>query len=122
MGATILVAEDETDLRTMFRRILQHAGHTVLEAEDGIAAVELAAQHRPALILLDISMPRQDGLETVGVLRRGGFATTPIIALTAHAMPGDRERALAAGFTTYIPKPIDIPFFIAEVQRHLAAE
>jgi two-component system, cell cycle response regulator DivK len=83
------------------------AGYQVIEAIDGFSGIELAQREQPRLILMDVNLPDIDGLEATSLLRKNPqFATTPIIALTANAMHGDRERCLEAGCNGYIPKPI----------------
>jgi two-component system cell cycle response regulator DivK len=107
--ATVLLADDNPGNREIARFALEMAGHRVLEAADGGEAVELARRETPALIILDIQMPVLDGYAVIGELRRDAqFAKTPAIAMTAYAMRGDREKALAAGFTRHIPKPVNL--------------
>jgi CheY-like chemotaxis protein len=116
----ILVADDRAVSRELVRTVLETAGYEVCEAADGAEALELASREHPDLIILDLHMPKLDGYEVVEALRRiGEFATTPVMALTASAMMGDRERALAAGFTSYIAKPIQLSALRSEVQRLL---
>lgn len=81
-------------------------------------AVALAEEHRPALIVMDIQMPVMDGLEATRRIRAGGLHTTPIIALTALAMRGDRERCLAAGANDYLTKPVYLRTLIARIEAH----
>jgi two-component system, cell cycle response regulator DivK len=117
----VLVADDRATGRELVRAVLENSGHQVFEAGDGNEAVEQARQIHPDLIILDIHMPGLDGFQVIEKLRRAeGFAATPIIALTASAMMGDRERAMAAGFTGYITKPIRLDALRAEVERLLA--
>lgn len=100
--------------------MLEHCGYEVIEASDGAEAVEIARQTEPELILLDLQMPALDGFGVVERLRREDrFAETPIVALTASAMHGDREKALAAGFSGYITKPIRLTSLRSEVERLL---
>ena len=97
---TILVADDKPADRELLRAILEQSGHTVFEASDGLEAVRRAMEVLPDLIILDLHMPAMDGFEVLAELTSDQrFATTPIVALTASAMQGDRERALSAGFT-----------------------
>ncbi len=117
----VLVADDKATGRELVRTILENTGYEVHEAANGAEAVDQARTVRPDLIILDIHMPEMDGFGVVAELRRDpAFASTPIIALTASAMMGDRERAIAAGFTGYITKPIRLTALRAEVERLLA--
>lgn len=122
--ATILVVEDDHDIRELVRLALETAGHTVVEASSGEEAIQQALQRPPDLILMDISLPGQtDGITATRHLRaQSATADTPIIALTAHAMRGDRERAEGVGFTHYWTKPIlDLEGFTVDVAEVLAA-
>ena len=105
----ILLVEDNEMNRDMLSRRLKRKGFELVYAEDGVAAVENAKQHMPALILMDVSLPEMDGLEATKLIKRDpATANIPIIALTAHAMDGDRERCLAAGCNDYDAKPIEL--------------
>jgi two-component system, cell cycle response regulator DivK len=116
----VLVADDKPAGRELVRTVLENSGYEVFEASDGPEAVVQACQLQPDLIILDIHMPGLDGFEVIEHLRRlDQFVATPIIALTASAMMGDRERAMAAGFTGYITKPIRLGALRAEVERLL---
>lgn len=116
----VLVADDKDTGRELVRTILERSGHQVFEASDGEEAVSEALRIHPDLIILDIHMPGLDGFEVIEKLRNEDrFSNTPIIALTASAMMGDRERAMAAGFTGYITKPIRLEALRAEVERLL---
>jgi len=116
----VLVADDKPTGRELVRTVLENSGYEVFEASDGPEAVDQAQQLQPDLIILDIHMPGLDGFGVIEKLRRlEQFAATPIIALTASAMMGDRERAIAAGFTGYITKPIALSALRAEVARLL---
>jgi two-component system, cell cycle response regulator DivK len=107
MSAQILCIEDNPQNMRLVRKILTVAGYQVIEAIDGFSGIELAQREQPRLILMDVNLPDIDGLEATSLLRKNPqFATTPIIALTANAMHGDRERCLEAGCNGYIPKPI----------------
>jgi len=102
----ILIADDRASSRELLRLVLVRAGYDVIEAEDGVDALERARAGHPDLILLDLQMPRLDGYGALAELRREErFRTLPIVALTASAMRGDREKILAAGFTDYLSKP-----------------
>lgn len=117
----ILYIEDNPENRLLVRRILEAEGYDVVEASDGPSGLEIAAASPPPdLILLDINLPEMDGYELVGKLRQiPGLATTPIVALTAYALKGDRERILAAGCEGYIQKPIDVDSLPAQVASFL---
>ena len=118
MGKTVLLVEDNEDNRIIYSTVLRHVGYEVVEAEDGVQAIALARSARPDLILMDISIPGIDGWEATRILQ--GDATTkniPIIALTAHALSDDRERALGLGFSAYLAKPVEPRAVVAEVRR-----
>jgi len=103
-----LIVEDFEDSRFMMRKLLEMAGHRVLEATDGEQAVKLALEMRPALILMDLSLPKLDGLEATKKIRKHkGFGKVPIVAVSAHDSPESRNEALAAGCNEYVAKPID---------------
>jgi two-component system, cell cycle response regulator DivK len=115
----ILVVEDNERNMRLFCDVLQASGYRTLEATTGEQAVELVFEHRPDLVLMDIQLPDIDGVEALGRVRADdGFASVPILALTAQAMEGDRERFLAAGFDGYLSKPVDIAEFVATVKRY----
>jgi len=119
----VLVADDKASSRELIRTVLEQSGHLVFEASDGMEALRSARDLLPDLIALDLHMPLLDGFGVVKELRRDErFRTTPIVALTASAMQGDRERALAAGFTSYIAKPIGLNALRGEVERLLGKE
>lgn len=116
----ILIADDQASSREFLRVVLEHIGHEVIEAADGAEAVAKARETRPDLVLLDLHMPALDGFGAVGELRREAqFAETPVVALTASAMQGDKEKALAAGFSAYLTKPIRIAELRRQVERLL---
>jgi CheY-like chemotaxis protein len=120
---TVLVADDKATSRELIRTVLEGRGYTVSEAADGIEAVRHAREVAPDLIILDLHMPGLDGFGVLAELRRDEkFADTPIMALTASAMQGDRARALAAGFDSYVSKPIPLPALREEVERLLNRE
>ncbi|WP_300161965.1 PAS domain S-box protein [Solidesulfovibrio sp.] len=122
-GRRLLVAEDDAVSALAVRRILERCGHDVLVAKDGREAVDLALAYQPDLILMDIGMPVLDGVAAVAAIReaaaRQGRPTSPVIALTAHAMAGDREALLAAGMDGYLSKPVDHEALLAAVRQHL---
>ena len=116
----VLVADDKDTGRELVRTVLENSQYEVFEAANGIEALDQARKVQPDLIILDLHMPGLDGFGVIEELRREPrFAATPVMALTASAMMGDRERALAAGFTGYIPKPIRLTALRAEVARLL---
>lgn len=119
----ILIADDKPTGRELVRTILEDSGYEVHEAVDGLHAVAQARNVRPHLLILDLHMPGLDGFGVVSVLRQDeSFAGTPIMALTASAMMGDRERALASGFTGYVTKPIRMAQLRAEIERLLESD
>ena len=116
----VLVADDKVSSRELIRAVLEGSGYEVSEACDGGEAVQIALQTEPDAIVLDLHMPALDGFGALERLRADPrFATLPIIALTASAMQGDRERALAAGFTSYVSKPVTLKALRAELARLL---
>jgi two-component system cell cycle response regulator DivK len=115
----ILVVEDNEKNMRLFRDVLLATGHRTLEASTGGHAVELAIEHVPDLVLMDIQLPDIDGVEALGRLRADERTTSvPVVALTAQAMEGDRERFLAAGFDGYLSKPVNVADLIATVKRY----
>jgi two-component system cell cycle response regulator DivK len=118
-GERILVVEDNERNMKLFRDVLTAKGYRTLEATTGTQAVELAAQHAPELVLMDIHLPDIDGVEALGRLRADPrTAVIPVLALTAQAMEGDRERFLGAGFDAYVSKPVDVIELLRTVGRH----
>ena len=116
----ILVVDDSMDIRLLLEQLLERAGYRVAFAEDGQASLTQAKRHHPDLILMDLSLPDIDGWEAVGHLRKmSEFRTTPIIALTAHVAPFDKERAMAVGCTAHIGKPFNTRILLEEVARLL---
>lgn len=117
----ILLVEDNEMNRDMLTRRLVRAGYAVVHAGDGEEAILKAADEAPDLILMDLSLPRIDGWEATRRIRaRDGHAGLPIIALTAHAMAGDRETALAAGCDDFDTKPVDMPRLLGKIETLLA--
>jgi len=118
-AAQILIVEDNDKNMKLFREILLAKGYRTLEATTGEQAVALAARHSPDLVLMDIQLPDIDGVEALVRLRAAGdSASPPVLALTAQAMEGDRERFLAAGFDGYVSKPVNLGEFLAAVKRY----
>ncbi|MBU2536995.1 MAG: response regulator [Proteobacteria bacterium] len=120
VGKKILIVDDNQDNRELVVKILKRCGYATCEAVDGEEALAKATSDRPDLILMDIALPKIDGLEATRQLRQmAGLMDTPIIALTAHAMKGDREKALAAGCSDYIAKPINVRELPEQIARNL---
>ena len=118
-GERILVVEDNEKNMKLFRDVLEASGYRTMEATTGGQAVELAIEHGPALVLMDIQLPDIDGVEALGRLRANArTASIPVLALTAQAMEGDRKRFLAAGFDGYVSKPVNIVELVGAVQQH----
>lgn len=116
-----LVVEDFEDSRFMMRRLLEMAGYLVLEASDGEQAVKMALDARPALILMDLSLPKLDGLSATREIRKQRvLRKVPIVAVSAHDSPQTRAEALAAGCNEYVTKPIDFDNLNAVLARFLA--
>ncbi len=118
-GELILVVEDNGKNMKLFRDVLLAKGYRTLEATSGEEAVALAVEHSPDLVLMDIQLPDIDGVAALGRLRaEARTASVPVLALTAQAMEGDRERFLAAGFDGYVSKPVNIAEFVATVKLY----
>jgi len=119
----ILLVEDNETNRDMLSRRLIRKGFEVIMAEDGEQAVRMASAENPDLILMDMSLPVIDGWEaTRRVKAAESTRSIPVIALTAHAMAGDREKALEAGCDDYDTKPIELPRLLDKIQGLLAAK
>ncbi|MDK2911727.1 MAG: hypothetical protein PWR29_684 [Methanolobus sp.] len=118
--AQILVIEDNPVNMELTVDLLIARGYTVAQAEDGFVALEMLKQERFSLILLDIQLPRMDGLELLSIIKSDeNTRDIPVIALTAHSMRGDHERFIEAGCNDYISKPIDIRSFWDKVQFYI---
>ena len=105
---TILIAEDRESSRELLRTLLEHSGYSVIEATNGAEAILIARKSNPDLVLLDLHMPIRDGFEVLSELRSDArFQSTPILAVTASAMQGDKERVLKSGFSGYLTKPLN---------------
>ena len=108
---TILLVEDSDDTRYFMRLELEHLGYSVIEAEDGQRAVDLAVQEQPDIILMDLSLPNMDGLEAASRIRQEKpLEKVPIIAITAHQESSFRTSAASSGIDAYVTKPVDIDF------------
>jgi CheY-like chemotaxis protein len=122
VGAQILVVEDSPYSLELMCYLLGAYGHTVYRASNGVQAMRLAESHTVDLVLLDLQLPDMDGYEVLRILRsQNRFSTIKIVAVTAVAMVGDRERTLAAGFDHYMPKPINPRSFVSEIENWLPA-
>ncbi|MBN9497303.1 MAG: response regulator [Alphaproteobacteria bacterium] len=122
MSYTALLIEDNEQNRYLATFLLEKGGYKVVSVSDGVAALPLARSLRPDIILLDIQLPLMSGHDVARLLRgEEGLRAVPIIAVTSYAMPGDREKALAAGCDGYIEKPIDPDTFVAEVSKFLTS-
>ena len=120
MPRKILIVEDNDDSRELVVKVLKNKGYQTVEAVDGEDAVEKAVAEKPDLILLDISIPKMDGYAVAKKLKSlEEFRDIPIVALTAHAMKGDREKVIVAGFEGYISKPINVREFPDQVRSYL---
>jgi two-component system cell cycle response regulator DivK len=118
-GERVLIVEDNERNMKLVRDILTAIGYQPVEATTGEAALTLAAEENPALVLMDIQLPDLDGAAALERLRSNEqTAGIPVIALTAQAMQGDKERFLAAGFDGYLSKPVDVDELIATVKRY----
>ncbi|MBN2382983.1 response regulator [bacterium] len=118
MKPTVLIIEDNEQNMYLLTFLLEQKGWTVFQAVHGRQGIDLARQHKPDLVLLDIQLPELDGYQVAALLRQDpSFQTTPIIAVTSHAMVGDREKCLAAGCSGYIEKPINPDSFISEIEK-----
>ncbi len=119
----ILLVEDNEISRDILSRRLRKAGYEILMAGDGSEAISAAAAEQPDLILMDMTLPGIDGWEAARELRvRDETAKIPLIALTAHTLPADRDRALAAGFDEYEPKPVELPSLLQKIETLLTRQ
>ena len=116
----ILIVEDSPDNMKLFRTLLTLRGHEVVGLSGGDGMLDTIAREQPALVLMDIQLPGKDGFALLSEIRSSPHAGLRVLALTAHAMQGDRERALRAGFDGYITKPIDIRGFPEQVHQAVA--
>lgn len=121
MRTAVLLIEDNPQNRYLLTFLLEKHGFDISSAPDGPRGLELARVMTPDLVLLDIQLPTMHGYDVAAALRKEpSCRTVPIVAVTSYAMPGDRERAMAAGCTGYIEKPIDPDTFVDEVTAFLA--
>ena len=120
MGRVILIVEDDPKNLKLIRDLLQIRGYTILEATDGKQGVDMARAKRPDLILMDIQMPVMNGFEATSILKADPVTKSiTIVALTAFAMQGDREKCIEAGFNDYITKPLDTRAFMTKIKEYL---
>jgi len=123
MAPLVLIVEDIEDNLILIKSLLELADYRVVEARDGREALAQAQAHHPDLILLDMSLPEIDGWTVARTLRQlPDFRSTLIVALTAHAMHGDREKTLDAGCDEFMTKPIDVPSFVPAVTKILEGQ
>jgi CheY-like chemotaxis protein len=116
----VLYVEDNFQNKRLVRKILVAKGYEVVEAEDGLQAVEVAHRERPDLILMDINIPGIDGMEATARIKAiSELSRIPVIALTANAMVGDREKFMAAGCDGYLPKPINNAILVETVKKYI---
>jgi len=119
-NSAVLLVEDNDINRDMLTRRLTRAGLTVITAADGISALEMMREHQPGVVLMDMTLPILDGWEATQKAKKDPvIAEIPIIALTAHAMAADKERAMSAGCSEYETKPIDFPALLAKIYQFL---
>jgi two-component system cell cycle response regulator DivK len=115
----ILYVEDNFENKLFVRRVIESMGHEMLEAENGLDSLAIAAERMPDLVLMDVNIPGMDGLETTTRMKQNPrLAHIPVIALTANAMKGDRERCLAAGCDGYMQKPVGVSDLRREITRY----
>jgi two-component system, cell cycle response regulator DivK len=120
MTRKLLIVEDNQDNRELAIKVLKNKGYEIIEAVDGEEAIEKAISEKPDLILLDISLPKLDGYEVAKRLKSmEEFQEIPIVAFTAHAMKGDREKVIVVGFEGYISKPINVREFPDQIRAYL---
>jgi two-component system cell cycle response regulator DivK len=120
MAKTILIVEDNELNMKLFNDLLQANGYDTLQTMDGMEALDMAAEHLPDLILMDIQLPKISGLEVAKMIKEEDeLKNTPIIAVTAFAMKGDEEKIREGGCDGYIAKPISVPVFLETVSGFL---
>ncbi|HYV39273.1 MAG TPA: response regulator [Gemmataceae bacterium] len=116
----VLIVEDNEENRDSLSRRLQRRGFAVVTADDGKAGLAMAQSEKPDLILMDMNMPELDGWEATRQIKAlDGFQDVPVLALTAHALAGDKERALQVGCADYHTKPVDFPKLLAQMETML---
>jgi CheY-like chemotaxis protein len=118
--ARVLVVEDQIENLDLMVYLLRAFGHETLVARDGAEGVAAITRDQPNLVVMDLQMPVMDGYQAASVIKADpAVSSIPLIAVTAYAMVGDRERIMAAGFDGYLTKPIDPQTFVGELERHL---
>ena len=123
MKPIVLVVEDNERNRKLVRTILEFRGYEVVECEDGEPSLELARRHKPVLVLMDIQLPKMNGVEALKRLRGDpDTQAIPVIAVTASVTPSERERVVSAGFNAYISKPIDVMTFGPMIDKVMGKE
>jgi CheY-like chemotaxis protein len=120
--ATILIVEDSPDNMKLVSTVLRLKQHVIHEMVDGEGLIDRLTETRPDLVLMDIQLPDKDGFALLEEIRGSSHAHLRVVALTAHAMSGDRDRALEAGFDGYITKPIDVRRFPEQIERTMKGE
>jgi CheY-like chemotaxis protein len=122
MAARVLLIEDNPPSLELMSYLLRHFGHTPIESRDGLEGLDAMRRERPELVVCDIDLPKLDGYALAGRARADAeLKSIPMVAVTALAIVGDRERALRAGFDGYITKPIDPETFVAQLENFLPA-
>jgi two-component system cell cycle response regulator DivK len=122
MKIKTLIIEDNENNMYLTSFLCENNGHEVFKAYDGATGVKMAKSIQPDLILLDIQLPKMNGYEVASAIRSdASLVNTPIVAITSYAMPGDKEKSLAAGCNGYIKKPIDPDTFIEDIEKYLQA-
>jgi two-component system cell cycle response regulator DivK len=117
----ILLVEDNERNRKLVRTILEYRGYEVIECDDGTPSLELARQHKPVLVLMDIQLPTMDGITALLRLRSDAeTASIPVVAVTASVTHSERDKVVAAGFNGYVSKPIDVTTFGEMVDSHVS--
>lgn len=121
MKHRVLVADDDFDNRTIAKEVLERSGYEVIQATNGVEALELIMKEKPEVVLLDLSMPKMSGWEVARRVRESeGTRDLPIVAFTAHALVGDEQKALASGCSDYISKPAAPKSIVRKVEEWLA--
>ena len=120
MTKTVMIVEDNELNMKLFHDLIESRGYSIIQTRNGLEALDLAKQHHPDLILMDIQLPEVSGLVVSQWLKENDdTANIPIIAITAFAMKGDEERILNAGCDGYISKPISVPHFLATIEEYI---
>jgi two-component system cell cycle response regulator DivK len=116
--STVLIVEDNEKNMKLVRDVLQHKGYKVLEAVNATAGLKLAGDERPDLILMDIQLPDINGITALKMIRKDErISRTPVVAVSASAMPDEQQKIVASGFDAYITKPINMKLFLETVER-----